>query len=354
MRRRPRNPHKFIVVTLLALVLFATASGGVGALCTPTPTTPVTAQPDVKLDVIKGHTGKSVTASGSGFPSAIRVLLAYDEMVLRDISTLNDGTLEDTTIWIPESTAGDHKVRVIRASDGKLLADELFTVEPELTLEPDRGRSGSIVMARGTGYASESDIDFGWSSRVGAGVTVAASFSASSGCNGTFNVALTVRAEVAMEATVTVTATDSRGNSAWADFTVVVPKVDLLSPTYGATDIGTKPLFEWTGVEDATGYSLLVDDDPAFGSPVIDEDLGLQQTYHPAAALAYETTYSWRVVASGVDWTSPPADGIFTTIPSWPEPVQTGTPWWIWVLIVIGALLAIAVIVLIVRTRRAV
>jgi len=164
---------------------------------------------------------------------------------------------------------------------------------------------------------------------------------------------------VAQHAGTAVGVNDHQGP--WGDahsFTVEAVEMhrapDLLSPTYGATDVGVRPLFKWSGVEDATGYSLLVDDDPAFGSPVIDESLGVQQTYQPAADLDYETTYSWRVVASGADWTSPPADGIFTTIPEWAEPAPAATPWWIWVLIVIGALLAIAVIVLIVRTRRAV
>ncbi|MBW2673010.1 MAG: hypothetical protein JRD89_06275 [Deltaproteobacteria bacterium] len=129
---------------------------------------------------------------------------------------------------------------------------------------------------------------------------------------------------------------------------------DLISPESGATDVGIRPLFRWSGIEDATGYTLQVDDDPAFGSPVIDESLGVQQTYQPAAALDYDTTYHWRVQGSGADWTSPWAESLFTTIPEWAEPAPAATPIWIWVIIVIGALLALAVIVLIVRTRRAV
>jgi hypothetical protein len=98
----------------------------------------------------------------------------------------------------------------------------------------------------------------------------------------------------------------------------------------------------------------------------------MQQGYALSEELEYETTYCWSVTASGkigaASWTLPPVQGIFTTAAKTIEPELTAqptppppvvieevvdeTPAWLWVLIAIGAVLAIAVIVLIMRTRR--
>ncbi|MFQ5924957.1 MAG: hypothetical protein ACE5IE_03070, partial [Dehalococcoidia bacterium] len=94
--------------------------------------------------------------------------------------------------------------------------------------------------------------------------------------------------------------------SDWQSFTVEAVELHmaptLLSPASGAIDQPIRPLMRWGSVQDATGYLLQVDDDAAFGSPVIDETLGVQQTYQPAADLAWESTYSWRVKAVGADF----------------------------------------------------
>ncbi|GAH10375.1 unnamed protein product [marine sediment metagenome] len=80
--------------------------------------------------------------------------------------------------------------------------------------------------------------------------------------------------------------------------------------------------------------------------------------------LDYETRYYWHVKAFGVDTETPWSDvGTFTTMgvaPAPPEPappvvippVEEITPIWLWVIIGIGAALMIAVIILIVTTRR--
>jgi subtilisin-like proprotein convertase family protein len=69
----------------------------------------------------------------------------------------------------------------------------------------------------------------------------------------------------------------------------------LLSPVNSSTT-GTSPTFSWSAVASAIEYHLEVDDDPAFGSPEIDETV--TGTSLPAPApLAEDSLYYWRVAA---------------------------------------------------------
>jgi len=137
----------------------------------------------------------------------------------------------------------------------------------------------------------------------------------------------------------------------WSDtlsfITVATPGTvapELMSPSAGADGVSSTPAFSWSSVAGATSYQIQVATDSSFSSKVIDET---------TSATAYQSgdefdngTYYWKVKAE-TDWS---ATGVFTVgaVPG------AGTPAWVWVVIVIGALLVIAVLVLIVRTRRAV
>ena len=125
----------------------------------------------------------------------------------------------------------------------------------------------------------------------------------------------------------------------------------LESPAAGAENVALQPTFEWSSVAWADTYALEVATDSSFSSTVIDETLSAQ-AYQSASDLEENTTYYWRVKGSSATQDSSwSATGIFTTGPP-PAEEGAGTPAWVWVVIVIGAILAIAVIVLIVRTRR--
>jgi hypothetical protein len=147
-----------------------------------------------------------------------------------------------------------------------------------------------------------------------------------------------------------------------------------LSPVSGATGVSTMPAITWGAVSGATGYNFQIATDAGFTSMVDSKD-GLTSTvYSPAAALEPNKVYFWRVQAvSGTnvgDWVT----SAFTTAGGSsvsPDPTQVSdpditvpaptiivnpapatTPAYIWVIIVIGAILVIAIIVLIARTRR--
>jgi len=129
------------------------------------------------------------------------------------------------------------------------------------------------------------------------------------------------------------------------------PSIADGSPSSGATNVPTKPTFSWGTIGGVDYYELQVATNANFSDLVIDEETA-GTAYTPDEDLDENTTYYWRVRGCTddnecSDWSS---TGVFTT---GPEEVPTaGTPAWVWVVIVIGAILAIAVIVLIVRTRR--
>jgi len=160
-------------------------------------------------------------------------------------------------------------------------------------------------------------------------------------------------------------------------------KFALTSPTMGATGIGILPTFVWADYEGAIGYEIMVAEDPTFAVP--DWIRTSSATFFKSEeALAYSTTYYWKVrgvtgeaapqaAAPGGPWIS----SVFTTEakpveaappivigPTTPAEVQivkvpvTQTipaaipSYLLWTIIGVGAVLFIALIVLIVRTRR--
>jgi hypothetical protein len=166
---------------------------------------------------------------------------------------------------------------------------------------------------------------------------------------------------------------------------------DLVAPVRGATDVALLPTFTWNKLKGAIGYEIMVAEKPDFA--IIDWSRSVAggdvTVYKAEETLAYDSTYYWRVrgvtgpaepkmAAPGGDW----AIGMFTTKskpeppPPPPEPtvivqekpappptvieVPTPTPppaipsTLLYVIIAIGGVLIIALIVLIVRTRRVV
>jgi hypothetical protein len=160
------------------------------------------------------------------------------------------------------------------------------------------------------------------------------------------------------------------------------------SPAIGATSIRLEPTFVWPPYTGAIGYEIMVSTDPTFA--IIDYSHNVENAFYKSEALAYSTTYYWRVrgvtgpalpkqPAPGGDWST----GVFTTmgepvaaVEKPPEQIiitQPGEPgevqivqvpgpstivpqpipsYLLWLIICVGAVLIISLIVLIVRTRR--
>ncbi|MFC1897765.1 NosD domain-containing protein [Chloroflexota bacterium] len=149
----------------------------------------------------------------------------------------------------------------------------------------------------------------------------------------------------------------------------------LTAPEVGDSDVSLLPTFAWDTVAGADSYDFELADNALFVVPIIALSDGYPATaYTQVGALDYSTAYYWRVRAIDGDEMSAWAASVFTTMV---EPVEMAeeeetvappviepivevtvppatpiTPSWIYVIIGVGAVLVIALLVLIVRTRR--
>ena len=158
--------------------------------------------------------------------------------------------------------------------------------------------------------------------------------------------------------------------------TPVPPSLEmtLAAPMAGTTGTLLTPTFVWQTVDDATMYELQIATDATFADKIINKSgrTGLKDTnaYVSEKELEYSTNYYWRmrvlVVRDFGPWIystfttkdaptppAPPAPTPTLTVVPPAQPAQI-TPAYIWAIIGIGGALVIAVIILIVRTRRAV
>jgi hypothetical protein len=144
---------------------------------------------------------------------------------------------------------------------------------------------------------------------------------------------------------------------------------------YSGIDVELMPAFSWESAKTADSYQFILADNAEFTSPLVNTKTP-ESAYQLDFELDYNSNYFWKVQAyKGTEALSRWSDiGAFTTImepeppPPSPPPPATVTqpapapvviptpipPILLWVIVGIGAALIIAVIVLIVRTRRAV
>ncbi len=168
----------------------------------------------------------------------------------------------------------------------------------------------------------------------------------------------------------------------------VVSAVQLYSPEAGASQVPLKPIFQWSPIAGADSYELLVSTDISFANPIITRigAYALPTTaWQCDVSLNHDTTYYWRVRASGSNsysaWSAvgafitkslpevaPPSSSSEPSSSSSPPPppqlpppmpAQPATPdWVIWLMCLGGALLLtmlavlITVIILVIKVFR--
>jgi hypothetical protein len=141
------------------------------------------------------------------------------------------------------------------------------------------------------------------------------------------------------------------------------------APVCGSIGVPLDPVFNWNAADWATGYQFRLATNPDYLNPIVEETVN-NTVYMLPITLEYSTTYYWRVRGVNVDQSSEWAEGVFTTMdePEEPPPpvvveptpapvIELTTPevipsYMLWIIIAIGAILVIALIILIVRTRR--
>jgi hypothetical protein len=182
--------------------------------------------------------------------------------------------------------------------------------------------------------------------------------------------------------------------SQWSDMRSIIIEAgeastpSILSPEIGGAVTSTTPAFSWSPITGATMYEFVLtagSTDADLAAPIVSAELAVP-AYRVTEALTDGQTYFWRVrVIAPVEgpWSpltsftvevpaaaappvvvkeTPPPEIVIETPPPPPEivipppPEQPApiAPGYIWAVIIIGAILVIAVIVLIVRTRRTV
>ncbi len=141
---------------------------------------------------------------------------------------------------------------------------------------------------------------------------------------------------------------------------------------YSGLNVELMPAFSWESAKNSDSYQFVLADNAEFTSPLVNEKTP-ESAYQLDFELEYNSNYFWRVMAyKGNTAISRWSDiGAFTTIekavaPPAPAPPATVTqpasapivlptpipPALLWVIVGIGAALIIAVVVLIIRTRR--
>ncbi len=113
----------------------------------------------IELQPKEGNVGDEIEINGAGFDNDRDIdYIKYDgvetEIASGDEETDSDGEFT-CTIIIPESTAGDHTIRVEVRYD-EVRAD--FTVEPEITTSPTSGLTGDTITVSGTGFSYRKDV----------------------------------------------------------------------------------------------------------------------------------------------------------------------------------------------------
>jgi hypothetical protein len=160
--------------------------------------------------------------------------------------------------------------------------------------------------------------------------------------------------------------TTALSEAQWNPFVGGIPE----APYNGATDVPLTPSFAWNAADWATGYEFELADNPGF-SPTIKSFRGVgaldTTVYLLDMELDNSTTYYWRVRAVTSTTQSEWANAVFTTMaappappapppppPTPPAPIVPAPPiptYLLWTIIGVGAVLVIAVIILIIRTR---
>ena len=185
-------------------------------------------------DPDEGTVGTEVEISGVGFAPDETISVEYDGEEI-DIDSGDEEADEDGEftlfIIIPESEFGEHTITV-KGEDSLAELEAVFTVEPEISVNPVSGEAGTVITVTGTGFDRRNGVDFSFG---GDSINVVWLVEGGGRTNsdGTFAVNLTVPDVVPGSYTILAEDEDDNDIFATANFTVVVNTAVNVSPTTG-------------------------------------------------------------------------------------------------------------------------
>jgi hypothetical protein len=220
----------------------------------------------VSISPDEGPVGTKVEVTGSGFEDNEDITIEFGSTDVDiedgDDETDNDGEFTSYFL-VPESTAGDHTITVDVNGDE---AEAEFTVEPQITIDPEEGKVNDRVMVSGTGFGYRDDIIITFDGdEVGGDETDS---------SGSFEAPINVP-ELG-SGTFEVEAEDESDNSASANFTIstevnISPTTTVNSPGYVGMEItisgsGFRPNYEITITYESTPVVVATPESGADGS----------------------------------------------------------------------------------------
>jgi hypothetical protein len=226
------------------------------------------------IDPDDGPVGTEVEISGTNFGSNDDITVEYDgvditDEISGDKDTNSSGDF-DSTIVIPESTAGDHTITVIDESDKAI--DAVFTVEPEMTIDETSGMIGDSVTVNGTGFGDEVDVT----------VTFGGDEVATGSTDEDGNFSITFKVPAMPAGTHDVEVEDEDNNSGTAEFTI-----DAATFSLGTTmgNIGTEITISGTGFKPNTKVTITYASEPiVVATPTTDASGSFAATFKAPAS----------------------------------------------------------------------
>lgn len=167
----------------------------------------VTKKRELQLDPKQGVVGEKVDISGWGFARRGWVRIFYDVTLMGVYSLDREGEFT-IAFKVPESTAGGH--RVVIEDNEKNWADDVFWVQPDLTISPDIVPVDSPLGINGTGFGKEAKVTIRHGND---------KIEVTTNAMGSFF--FPMRTTEGPAGSFTVTAEDSYGNRATATFTII-------------------------------------------------------------------------------------------------------------------------------------
>ncbi|MFM8529190.1 MAG: hypothetical protein ACKOD2_05840, partial [Ilumatobacteraceae bacterium] len=115
---------------------FLSETGGLGAV--------------VSMSPASGHVGDEVIVSAENLTPGLSSHMFWDDVLLASQPVSDTGSVR-YVVRVPEGAAGSKRVLVTANGNS---AEEIFLVEPNLTVNPEKTRRGRYVSARITGFAA--------------------------------------------------------------------------------------------------------------------------------------------------------------------------------------------------------